>query len=201
MELYLLYGLPWHNWARRKPLITLRIVPLALLPSHCTPPYQPEAEVLRRGFEENILFWFLLFQWACQTPPWPGTQAEFKPSLCLCCQDAGLSFLEDSWLCPLCLNIVDTTSVLSYGNQGVRDRLIFDFGNLFNRMQGQTWMGIPAIPFRNPIWEEVGRVGFHKDSFQWDIFQSIPGFPGRRVGQDCWHFRLFCWLWWLLHFF
>jgi len=52
-------------------------------------------------------------------------------------------------------------------------------------MQGQTWMGIPAIPFRNPIWEEVGRVGFHKDSFQWDIFQSIPGFPGRRVGQDC----------------
>lgn len=50
---------PGTIWLGGKTLIMLRGVPPTLLPLFCTPPYQPEAEVLRRDFEENVLSWSL----------------------------------------------------------------------------------------------------------------------------------------------
>lgn len=51
---------PGTIWLGGKTLITLRAkFPLPSSHSFCTPPYQPEAEVLWRGFEENVLSWSL----------------------------------------------------------------------------------------------------------------------------------------------
>lgn len=62
--------------------------------------------------------------------------------------------------------------------------LTFDSGNLLNRMQGQAWVGKWAKVFGNPTRDEVGSIGFHNDSLQWDLSHSIVDLPGRRVSQD-----------------
>lgn len=64
----------------------------------------------------------------------------------------------------LCLKTVEATGVLTQGSQGAGEWLIFDPGNLSDRMQGQARVGILAKAFGNLAREEIGSIRFYDDS-------------------------------------
>uniref|UniRef100_A0A8I3PVN9 EF-hand domain-containing family member C2 n=2 Tax=Canis lupus familiaris TaxID=9615 RepID=A0A8I3PVN9_CANLF len=174
---------PGTIWLGGKTLIMLGAVSSILLPFFCTEPYQPEAEVLGRGFGEDILWWSL-----CVLVDWLNTaltlgHRESSNQVC-----AVRPLVSLFWKTPddaLCLKIVEVASVLTQDGQGVRERLTFDPGDLSNCMQGQAWVGKLAKAFRNSTRQEVGSIRFHDDSLQGDHSQSFAGLPGGRIRQDC----------------